>query len=69
MGKWLDGVMGAVVGDALGVPVEFKSREALRKSPVVDMMGYGTYDQPPGTWSDDSSMILATLARLTLLRG
>ena len=64
MGKWLDGVMGAVVGDALGVPVEFNSREALRKSPVVDMMGYGTYDQPPGTWSDDSSMILATLASL-----
>ena len=25
------------------------------------MEGYGTYNMPPGTWSDDSSMALATL--------
>ena len=25
------------------------------------MIGYGTYKQPEGTWSDDSSMTLATL--------
>ena len=42
-------LFGVAVGDALGVPVEFSSREALRKNPVTDMMGYGTYDQPPGT--------------------
>lgn len=23
--------------------------------------GFGTYKKPPGTWSDDSSMILVTL--------
>ena len=58
---WLSGVMGLVVADALGVPVEFKSREEIKCDPVKDMRGYGTYNMPPGTWSDDSSMTLATL--------
>ena len=60
----LSGIMGLVVGDALGVPVEFQDRETLRRSPVKDMRGYGTYNQPPGTWSDDSSMTLALLDSL-----
>lgn len=54
--KILGGLLGLCVGDALGVPVEFQSREELRKNPVKDMIGYGTYNQPPGTWSDDSSL-------------
>lgn len=58
MNKIYDGIMGLVVGDALGVPVEFKKRDTFH---VTDMIGYGTYNQPPGTWSDDSSMTLATL--------
>lgn len=49
-------LFGLATGDALGVPVEFESREALRPHPVTDMTGYGTYNLPPGTWSDDSSM-------------
>ena len=49
---------GAIIADALGVPVEFKSREELRKNPVTDMKGYGTYNLPKGSWSDDSSMTL-----------
>lgn len=61
MSKVYDGIMGLVVGDALGVPVEFKSREELDRHPVKGMIGYGTHNQPPGTWSDDSSMTLATL--------
>lgn len=48
--------MGLCVGDALGVPVEFSSRAERLKSPVTSMLGYGTWDQPPGTWSDDSSL-------------
>lgn len=55
------GVFGVVVGDALGVPVEFTDREDLKENPVVDMREYGTHRQPKGTWSDDSSMMLATL--------
>ena len=49
-------LFGVAVGDALGVPVEFTTREYLRSNPVTDMIGYGTYNQPKGTWSDDSTM-------------
>lgn len=61
MGKVYDGIMGLVVGDALGVPFEFKQRDTFK---CTDMIGYGTYGQPAGTWSDDSSLTLATLDSL-----
>jgi ADP-ribosylglycohydrolase len=48
-------LLGVAVGDALGVPVEFLSRGAFK---VTDMTGYGTHNQPPGTWSDDTSLTL-----------
>lgn len=51
-----DILIGMAVGDALGVPYEFKSREAMEKFPATGMVGYGTHNQPKGTWSDDSSM-------------
>ena len=50
------GLFGLAVGDALGVPVEFKSRTYLKENPVTEMFGFGTHHQPPGTWSDDSSL-------------
>lgn len=49
-------LLGVAVGDALGVPVEFKARGGFH---VADMQGYGTHHQPPGTWSDDTSLTLA----------
>ena len=58
---WVNGMMGVVVGDALGMPVQFVDRVELKNNPVETMEGYGTYNMPPGTWSDDSSMALATL--------
>ncbi len=59
---WSDGMMGLVIGDALGCPVQFMSREEIRnRGPVIGMEGYGTYNMPQGTWTDDSSMALATL--------
>jgi ADP-ribosylglycohydrolase len=42
----LGGLWGAVVGDALGVPVEFEERSEVRSHPVVGMRGHGTHDQP-----------------------
>lgn len=51
-----DILLGVAIGDALGVPVEFKSREYLTEKPVKEMLAYGTYNQPAGTWSDDSSL-------------
>lgn len=52
---------GFFVGDAVGVPVEFVSRKELSIKPVKNLLEYGTHNQPKGTWSDDSSMILATI--------
>lgn len=61
MQRLKDAVYGALVGDALGVPFEFLPRGSFLAS---DMIGYGTHNQPPGTWSDDSSMILATCSSI-----
>jgi ADP-ribosylglycohydrolase len=57
-------IFGHAVADALGVPVEFYSREELDRFPVRDMEGYGTYPYPKGCWSDDTSMTLAALDSL-----
>ncbi len=66
---YISAIMGLVVGDALGVPVEFMSREELKKNPVTEMRAYGTHNQPAGTWSDDSSMVMATLEWLSELEN
>ena len=49
-------LFGVAVGDAVGVPFEFSSREQMKNKPATDIVGYGTHNQPPGTWSDDSSL-------------
>ena len=53
------------IGDALGVPLEFTDRKTLKKNPVTEMTGYGTYNQPSGTWSDDSSLTFCLAESLT----
>ncbi len=62
--KIFGGIFGLIVGDALGVPVEFQSRDFLKKYPINDMIGYGTHNVPPGTWSDDSSLTLCLVDSL-----
>ena len=64
MSKIYNGLLGLVVGDAMGVPVEFNPRDSFK---VTDMTGYGTYDLPAGSWSDDSSMMLATVESIARL--
>lgn len=66
---WFNGIMGVVVGDALGLPVQFKCREELEKNPLKDMIGYGTFHMPEGSWSDDSSLTLAALASIRECNG
>ena len=61
--------LGFAIGDAMGVPVEFVSRKELLKKPVTKMLGHGSHDVPPGTWSDDTSMVLATMASLVHKKG
>ncbi len=56
-----DAVYGAAVGDALGVPYEFRRRGEFA---CAGMVGGGAHDQPAGTWSDDTSLLLATCESL-----
>lgn len=62
-------IFGHVMGDALGVPVEFVSRQKLQDCPVSDMAGGGMRGYPAGTWSDDSSMTLCALESLIQCKG
>ncbi len=60
----LGGLYGSLIGDALGVPVEFKSRAQRKVDPVISMRGFGTHNQPAGTWSDDGSLLLCAAESL-----
>lgn len=59
-----DGIIGLLVGDAVGVPYEFLDRQMIARQPAVDMIGYGTHQQPAGTWSDDGALTVALLVSL-----
>lgn len=60
-----DAFIGAAIGDALGVPGEFKSRSYFQKSPITDYQSGGVHNQPKGTWSDDTSLLCYTILSLT----
>jgi ADP-ribosyl-[dinitrogen reductase] hydrolase len=62
----LGGLFGVCVGDALGLPVQFLSRRERKIKPVAGMSGYGAFDEPPGTWSDDSSLTFCLAESLCL---
>jgi ADP-ribosylglycohydrolase len=57
-------ILGFAIGDALGVPFEFSHREERKLSPVTTLTGGGFWQQPVGTWSDDSSMVFCTMESL-----
>jgi ADP-ribosylglycohydrolase len=59
-GRLEGAVWGHLVGDAVGVPYEFRS------GPIPDVSwGHtGTHRQPPGTWSDDGGLMLGLLDSL-----
>lgn len=50
-------IFGLAVGDALGVPYEFRNRDTFT---VTRMTSGGVHKQPKGTWSDDTGLTLAT---------
>ncbi len=56
-----DGIIGFAIGDAMGVPVEFTNREKLMRNPITSMEGFMSHNVPKGTWSDDTSMTIATM--------
>jgi ADP-ribosyl-[dinitrogen reductase] hydrolase len=59
-------IWGHLVGDALGVPYEFRPPEAIGE---VVFGAHGTHHQPPGTWSDDGALMLALLDSLVVWDG
>ena len=61
LNKFKGARLGFAVGDAIGVPVEFLKRETLLKKPITEMIGYGSHNVPAGTWSDDTSLTIATI--------
>lgn len=64
-----DGIIGFAIGDAMGVPVEFTNREKLMRNPITSMVGFMGHNVPKGTWSDDTSMTLATMDSITKANG
>lgn len=59
--KIYGGLYGAAIGDAVGVPLEFKSRKEIKHLNVTQMRGNGTHSMPIGTWSDDTSLTLCLI--------
>jgi ADP-ribosyl-[dinitrogen reductase] hydrolase len=63
------GLIGLLVGDALGVPYEFHGAEALPPWTDLEMVPPPSFPRahagvPPGTWSDDGAQALCLLATL-----
>lgn len=63
--KLYGGIWGFILGDAMGVPVEFSKRVERENDPVKEMRAYGTHHQYFGTWSDDTSLMLCLIQNLT----
>ena len=63
------GLIGLLVGDALGVPYEFHSPDAIPPLSDIEFDPPAGYSRahprvPPGTWSDDGAQALCLLASL-----
>ena len=54
-------IWGFLVGDAIGVPYEFREPDQIGE---VLFGARGSHGQPAGTWSDDGALMLATLDAL-----
>lgn len=64
MSKFVDSILGHAIGDAMGMPTEFCIRERLIENPVLEMIGSNKTGQPAGSWTDDTSMEIATIASI-----
>jgi len=60
-GRLAGAAWGHLVGDAIGVPYEFKDPGDITS---VEFGARGTHHQPAGTWSDDGALMLALLDSL-----
>ncbi|HET9111685.1 MAG TPA: ADP-ribosylglycohydrolase family protein [Ktedonobacterales bacterium] len=62
------GLLGLLIGDALGVPYEFHAASQIPPRAQIDYAPpagfHRAHNVPPGTWSDDGAMALCLLASL-----
>jgi ADP-ribosyl-[dinitrogen reductase] hydrolase len=63
------GIYGLLIGDALGVPYEFHTRNEIPSVSEIEFAPPEYFDRthksvPPGTWSDDGAQALILLASL-----
>lgn len=63
------GIYGALTGDALGVPFEFKAPECIPPAREIEMAMPSDFEKtysaiPYGTWSDDGAQLLCLLEAL-----
>lgn len=69
MSKIINSILGFAIGDAMGVFCKYKKREELTPKPVIKMEGYGAFSVPAGSWSDGTSLVLATISSIVNSHG
>ncbi len=55
-GRFLGGLFGLAIGDALGAATQFRRPGSF--APIGDLIGGGPFDLARGEWSDDTAMAL-----------
>lgn len=68
------GLVGLLVGDALGVPYEFHPPESIPRAALIEYVPPPGFQRahvgvPPGTWSDDGAQALILLDSLLACDG
>ena len=65
------GLLGLAVGDAAGVPFEGTPRSKFKWNtvPRYRFEGFGSHNQFPGTWSDDTSMTMCLVQSIIDMNG
>lgn len=61
MSQISNAIIGFTLADAFGVPVEFLERDTYK---INELVGFGSWDVPAGSWSDDSAMTFITMQHL-----